>query len=104
MRTYETLTEALKDLKNRGYRHDFNLATDRVACKALGLQFGPGDFHVDEIYRFEGENDPDDSAVLFALTANSGVMGVMVDAYGAYANSLSKEMLAKLRIDEDTKP
>ena len=31
-------------------------------------------------------SDPDDSSLIYALEAPNGVKGVLVDAYGAYAN------------------
>jgi hypothetical protein len=57
MKTFETLTDALEDLKKRGYSNDFNLQPDAIECGALDLKLRPEDFHVDEIYRFEGMND-----------------------------------------------
>ena len=58
----------------------------------------PPDFHVDEVHRFEGMNNPDDSAILFAVKTHTGVKGLLVDAYGAYTNSLSPEMVKRLLI------
>jgi hypothetical protein len=102
MKTFETLTEALEDLRKRGYASDFNLQPDAIACSALDLKLHPDDFHVDEIYRFEGMNDPDDSTILFAVSSMEGVKGVIVDAYGAYTDSLTESMLHRLRIDSQT--
>jgi hypothetical protein len=39
-----------------------------------------------EHHRFEGMSDPDDSSVVYALEASNGLKGLLVDAYGAYAN------------------
>ncbi len=102
MKTFETLAEALNDLKARGYSNDFNLQPEAIACSSLNLKLRPEDFHVDEIYRFEGFTDPDDSTILFAVTSIVGVKGIIVDAYGAYADSLSHGMLQRLRIDSKT--
>jgi hypothetical protein len=102
MKTFETLTDALEDLKKRGYASDFNLQPDAIECGALDLKLRPEDFHVDEIYRFEGMNDPDDSTILFAVNSTAGVKGVIVDAYGAYTDSLTESMLHRLRIDANT--
>ena len=38
------------------------------------------------VYRFEGMSDPDDNVVLYAIESNTGVKGLLVDAYGAYAD------------------
>ncbi len=102
MKNFDTLTEAILDLKNRGYQQDFNLHPEWIECPPMNLTLKPTEFHVDEIYRFEGANNPDDSAVLFAIQSSTGVKGILVDAYGAYADSLSPEMARALTIDENT--
>jgi hypothetical protein len=102
MKTYETLSEALQDLKIRGYQNDFNLHPEWIECPPIGLKLKPTEFHVDEIYRFEGANNPDDSSVLFAIQSSTGVRGTLVDAYGVYADSLSQEMVRVLTIDKNT--
>jgi hypothetical protein len=102
MKVFETLTEAITDLRKRGYVHDFNLHSEWIACQQLNLQLKPADFHVDEVHRFEGMNNPDDSSILFAIQSPDGVKGVLVDAYGAYAEALSSEMIKRLTIDGRT--
>jgi hypothetical protein len=102
MKAFETLTEALLDLKRRGYQNDFNLHPEWIECPPMQLKFRPTEFHVDEIYRFEGANNPDDSSILFAIQSSSGIKGVLVDAYGAYTDSLSSEMVRALTIDKNT--
>jgi hypothetical protein len=101
--TYPTLTEAMTALKARGYTHDFNLEEECIACEKLDLKFGPEEFHVDEVHRFEGMTSPDDSDVLFAIRSNSGVKGLLSDAYGMYSDSISPKILEKLKIDSSTK-
>jgi hypothetical protein len=102
MKTYETLSEAIGALQSRGYSADFNLHPEWIECPPLNLKLRPDDFHVDEVHRFEGMTDPDDSAVLYAVSSSSGVKGVLVDAYGVYAASLSSLMIEKLKIDART--
>lgn len=102
MKAYETLTEAMKDLKSRGYSMDFNLCTEWIECQPLNLQLRPTEFHVDEVHRFEGMNNPDDSSILFAIRSSTGVKGMLIDAYGAYAETLSSEMIKRLTIDSNT--
>ena len=102
MKTYETLSEAIGALQSRGYSADFNLHPEWIECPPLNLKLKPDDFHVDEVHRFEGMTDPDDSAVLYAVSSSSGVRGLLVDAYGAYAAALSTLMIEKLRIDGST--
>lgn len=102
MKTFETLSEALADLKKRGYIHDFNLHPHWIECPPLNTQLKLTEFHVDEVHRFEGMTNPDDSSILMAIQSTSGIKGILVDAYGVYAESLSPEMIERLTIDSRT--
>lgn len=104
MKTFDTLSAAIQGLKKDGYEYDFNLHPDVIECADLRQKFGPDEFHVDAVYRFEGATNPDDSSVLYAISAKAGLKGLLVDAYGVYAESISPEMIRKLTIDEKTLP
>lgn len=96
MKSYDTLVEALNDLNKRGYIIDFNLCNDKIECSKLQLQLSPEAFEVDETYRFEGMSDPDDNSIVFAISSGKDIKGVLVDAYGMYAENISESMRLKL--------
>ncbi len=95
---YASLSEATNDLKARGYTNDFNLKPNCIECRGLQLQLSPEKFTVDEFHRFEGMSSTDDNSIVFAITSNLGVKGVLVDAYGVYASNLNDAMIKKLSI------
>src|SRR5882762_3313206 len=99
MYSYDTLTEALEDLKKRGYTEDFNLAADALVCDLA--RYHPEDFEITEIYRFEGNTDPADEAVVYAIESKNSLKGVLVNGYGPDADALSSGMVEKLRIRHD---
>ena len=98
MKSYATLSLAINGLISRGYTLDFNLHSDCLEYKLLALFWKANEFQVDEVYRFEGMSNPDDNSILFAISVGDGKKGTLVDAYGAYAESLTKEMIDKLEI------
>lgn len=98
MRNYNTLSEAVNDLKKRGYTEDFDLKPHCLECAARTLQLHPEDFTVDEFYRFEGMSNPDDNSIVFAISSREGVKGTLVDAYGVYSENLNEKMIRKLSI------
>jgi hypothetical protein len=98
MRSFDTLTEAMADLKSRGYDRDFNLRETFIECGQTGTKLAANEFEITEVYRFEGNTDPGDELVLYAIEAKSGMKGVLVNAYGPYSNSTSAELIAKLQI------
>lgn len=97
-RHYTSLSEATNDLHTRGYVYDFNVKEDCVACPALQLHLTPEHFIVDEFHRFEGMSSTDDNSIVFAITSDQGVRGLLVDAYGVYANSMSDGIIKRLSI------
>lgn len=96
---FNSLSEATNGLKARGYVNDFNLKVDCVECPALQLQLRPEHFTIDEFHRFEGMSSTDDNSIVFAITSDKGVKGVLVDAYGVYASNLNDKMIKKLAIN-----
>lgn|SRR5690554_438019 len=98
MHQYDTLTAAINGLRERGYTEDFNLASTCLRCKEKELQFKPEDFIIDEYHRYEGASNPSDNSIVYAIRSRDGIKGVLVDAYGVYAENLSQEMIEKLRV------
>jgi len=96
MYTYDTVTEAIKGLKDRGFTIDFNLLENCIVCN--DTKFNVNDFEIVEFYRFEGDSDPSDEAVVYAIQSNNGMKGVLVNGYGISADALSSEMAKKLNI------
>lgn len=96
-KSYDTLSEAIRDLQRRGYTYDFNLKPHCLECASLNLQIHPEDFKIDEVHRFEGMSSTDDNSILYAIAAKDGINGTLVDAYGVYAENISEEMRKKLR-------
>lgn len=96
MYTYDTITAAVNGLKQRGFLLDFNLDENRIVC--YEGKFNPQDFEIVEIYRFEGDSDPADEAVVYGIESKNGLRGVLVSGYGASAIGLGAEMARKLNI------
>lgn len=97
MKTYQSLIDALVDVKDRGYTEDFSIESSCLYCGDLDIRLNPEEFHVDEIYRFEEDSNPEDSAVLYLISSSRGIKGTLVDGYGMYADNLNFGMAQKLR-------
>lgn len=97
MDTYETVVEALQGLKEKGYTLDFNIDFDNLHCTLNGLCLNPSQFEIVEVHRFEGETNPSDQDVVYAVQSKDGeYKGVLTSAYGLYADEVSAEMQKKL--------
>jgi hypothetical protein len=97
MKDYETMVDALNDLKERGFNLDFNLAQGVLHNSTKNITLHPKDFEIVELYRFEGESDPADNSIVYALNSDKyNAKGVFVNAYGVYSDDISEELLKKL--------
>lgn len=97
MESYETVTAALSDLKARGFALDFNIAFNKLMCNENNICLNPHEFEITEVYRFEGESNPSDEDVVYAIESKDGnIKGVVTSAFGLYADNASAEMIKKL--------
>ncbi len=97
MKAFDTVTEAVNDLQRRGYDHDFRINRDCLFCDEKDTQLIPEEFEVDEVYRFEGESDPGDENVVYAISSSlKKLKGILVTAFGTYAEEISGDLLRKL--------
>ena len=96
MYSYDTVSEAVNGLKNRGFDLDLNLKENCLVCE--GHRFSVADFEIVEVHRFEGNTDPADEAVVYAVESVNGAKGVLVSGYGISADEMTAEMAKKLQI------
>jgi hypothetical protein len=99
MEFYETVVDAINGLKVKGYNLDFNIAFDKIICSENKTCLNPGEFEITEVHRFEGDSNPADEDVLYAIESKNGsIKGILTSAYGMYAERISTEMIQKLSI------
>lgn len=97
MRIYHNLPEAINDLTKRGYNFNFNIKEDCLMFTNNHSQLKPDEFDIDEVYRFQEMSDVDDESILFAISSKvNNIKGLLVSAYGIYADSGSAKLVEKL--------
>jgi hypothetical protein len=99
MEPYEpTLSEVMTKLRLEGYTRDLSMKPQFLECGDGAILLFPAEFHVDKVFRFEGLTNPDDESILYAISSTKyNLKGVLVEAYGVYTDSVSNEMMLKLR-------
>ncbi len=97
MKNFESLVDALRDLNKRGYTADLTLAGDSLEAKNEKVNLYADDFEINEFYKFEGATNPSDTSILYAIESKKhNLKGVLINAYGVYANTSSSAIEAKL--------
>lgn len=96
---YTTLSQAMEELRKQGYTEDLNLQPDCLVCRGRNLTLSAEDFKVDQVFRFEGESDPSDESILYAISSDRfGLKGLLVNGYGIYSEPVAAELVSKLKI------
>ncbi|MEO8149518.1 MAG: phosphoribosylpyrophosphate synthetase [Bacteroidia bacterium] len=96
MKTYDTLSEAVNDLQLRGFNKNFSISENCIECDAM--QLNPDEFEISEVHRFEADTDPGASTILYAIESKDGIKGLLVNAYGAYSDGATDDLIEKLKI------
>ncbi|MFD2163295.1 phosphoribosylpyrophosphate synthetase [Paradesertivirga mongoliensis] len=92
-----TVSEVLNKLKEEGYTVDFNLNENCLVSTENSLQIHPEEFVVDKHYRFEGQTDPGDEAIVYAISSTKhNVKGTLVNGYGVSSDAMTHEMVNAL--------
>lgn len=94
---YATVTEALEELKEKGFTVDFNNQEGRIINS-------PHDFTIVHLYYYEGESDPGDEATVYGITSSTGEKGVFVAGNQAYTDNSAAMVLNELSIKNKKDP
>ncbi|CAM3551251.1 hypothetical protein FLGE108171_02700 [Flavobacterium gelidilacus] len=88
---YATVTEALKQLKEKGFDYDFNINKQEIIDN-------PDNFKIEYIYRYEGNSNPDDESSVYGIKSKSGQKGVYVAGFAANSFNGADKILIDLAI------
>ena len=99
--TYTSMTEAIDELRKRGFTANFEFLDEAFRVVDSGRTFTADALTIVEHYRFEGASDPEDMSVVYAIESTDGTRGVVVDAFGTYANPDLGGFLNNVVLHED---
>ena len=78
----DTLVECMNVLRERGYKHNFNATKEDTILDDEKKEYKPDQVKISSFYRCEGESDPGDSSILYAIETNDGKKGIVINSYG----------------------
>jgi hypothetical protein len=96
-----TLTERIDKAVQSGYTENMNVNRQGLYVEAGNKIYLPDEVSIVDFYRFEGESDPADGAILYLIETNDGLKGTLVDAYGTYADGYINKFITE--VEEITK-
>jgi hypothetical protein len=95
----DTLSTVLQWLTNAGYTEDLAVAGNGLRATPSGHRFAPAELIIAAVYRFEGQTDPGDEAILFALETPEGApVGTLAAPYGPMGSAEDEDVMRQLHV------
>ncbi len=93
-----TVTEAVAFLHEQGYTDEIEMIGAKFVCERTNLSYELANVIVDHTFRFEGDSDPGDEAIVLGLRyPESDMRATLVSAYGRDADPAIAEFFRRLR-------
>ncbi len=90
---YGSVLKALDELKTLGFLIDFNL-------QEVAIKNNPDHYEIVHVYRYEGDSNPDDEAIVYGIKTESGEKGVFVAGFSPNSESDAAQVLRAISIKE----
>ena len=88
-----TLTACVNKVVKDGYTDNLKVTAKGLYSTQKDKTYQPAEITIKDFYRFEGQSDPADNAIMYVIETPDGVKGTLIDAYGTYADaSINKFM------------
>lgn len=92
-----TMTSILEELETNGYTVQFKATDSGLLSLASKKVYKPHEVRINHYFRFEGESNPDDSAIVYALETKNGELGTLIDSYGAFPDTEVSQFILKVK-------
>jgi hypothetical protein len=96
----DSLVSITRSLRASGYAADLWATDDgRLRCGRCGAVHDPAVLEIAQVHRFEGDSDPGEEAILFAIDAPPGChRGIYSAAYGPEMPPSDVAIVRELRV------
>ena len=82
-----SLTTCVNKVVKDGYADSFKVTENGLLSTSNDHLYKPEQISVKDFYRFEGQSDPADNAIMYVIETADGAKGTLIDAYGPYADA-----------------
>lgn len=100
-RLMKTVLELTESLREEGYIEDFSIKDDCIINTSDNRAYSPEDLIIEKTERYEGDSNPSDNAILYAITAKDGTKGVLTDSYGTYSDPKLAKIIGDIPLREE---
>ena len=96
----DSLVVVLDTLEKLGFHSQFAINGENMVSLKTNNQFQSNEVKIVHFYRFEGESNPDDSSIMYAIECKTGEKGTLVDGYGTTADTDTANFMLNVKNKE----
>lgn len=82
----EPMVSILNKLEKEGFTTQFKATEAGLLSLATDKVYQPDQIKVENFYRFEGESNPDDMAIVYVIVTSEGEKGTITDSFNSYGD------------------
>jgi len=94
------MEKCLKKLDESGFTDQYKVEKGKLVDVTHNRKYKPKDVKAVNFYRFEGNSNPDDMSIMYAIETTDGHKGTLVDAYGLYSDDETGDFLNQIEINK----
>ncbi len=99
---YSSVMQALEEAEKDGFVNHFNFEGKLLRCVENGKAYKADEILVRQFHRVEGASDPDENAIIYFVETNDGILGTVINAYGAYADPEVDRLMKDVQISNNS--
>ena len=91
-----TLSAVINKMVKQGYTDTLKVTQQGLYSTEKEFTYAPAAVRIINFYRFEGQSDPADNAIMYVIETEDGVKGILIDAYGAYSDEKINKFISEV--------
>lgn len=76
----------MEDLRKQGFNEEFQISEEGLKSLTTNKIYHPEEIHIKNFFRYEGDTNPEDMSILYAIETQDGLKGTIIDAFGMYSD------------------
>jgi hypothetical protein len=92
----DSLVIVLAELEKQGFTSQFEIHQKSLISLKTNNHYSADQLKITHFYRFEGESNPEDSAIMYAIETFDKEKGTLVDGYGTTADTATADFMCNV--------
>lgn len=76
-------SKVIQSLEEKGYGSEIAIVRSGAQIGGSGKAYPPDELKIIKVYRFEGDSDPADMSIIYAIETADGNKGYLISTYGS---------------------